>query len=213
MKRAGCKTARHLWSSWKLLHQGPTNTDPRKHVFWWFPVWELSPFPVYLCMVFVEYFEVVHNKNLNIFALPFCHYSYLLPPWLLILQPTFQSSVSRLYLLSIWFIFSAGGGQSFSTFSPLCLIPLTSSQSLLLQFDSPIRQQGHEGGWAVYKEYSIVCSFHLPFFLSGLNVCSHRGSQIKPKDFPQTASSALQAKVATFPHPSWGSMKNWFLYL
>lgn len=40
------------------------------------------------------------------------------------------------------------------------------------------------------------------FFLSGLNVCSHRGSQIKPKDFPQTASSALQAKVATFPHPS-----------
>lgn len=51
-----------------------------------------------------------------------------------------------------------------------CLIPLTPSQSLLLQLDSPIRQQGHEGGWAVYKEWgslSLVPSlrfFRLPFF-------------------------------------------------
>lgn len=34
----------------------------------------------------------------------------------------------------------------FSTIQP---VPLRHSQSLLLQLDSPLRQQGHQGGWTV----------------------------------------------------------------
>lgn len=153
---------------------------------------------------------------------PFCHLSPTSlflgssqpSPWPLILQPWFLSLLfnhlsSHLYLLSLLFIFSAGWSVFFH-FSPPPPIPCTPSQSLLLQLDSPLRQQGHQGAWTVYKGWgSLSLSFTslhsciLPY-LSGLKVCSHQTSDLPKRCHSQSALLYSQTLPLLILRRVWG---------
>lgn len=186
------------------------------------PIGELWPFTVYrwygvctrsLWCCFWEAFIKTVIFTCCFFPLSVISHTWLFPdsskpsPQPLILPlsflfPLFNHLSSHLYLLSLWFIFSAGWTVLFH-FSPNRPIPLAPSQSLLLQFDSPLRQPGHQGRWTVYKWWGSLSLFLIPlpsFLQPNLFVrTQHMQSQSLPylTNTPQTISPSLPSNAAT----------------
>ena len=127
----GCKAAWHFRSLQKLLHQGPNNTDPRKHVFLWFPLEGAALSPHIPGMKFgVDHFEVALIKIIHmlLFSFPSSLCLFTLS-WLLLSPPASIPSHAIPFFfnllsnhlsspLSLWFTFPCRMVGLFPLLSP-----------------------------------------------------------------------------------------------